>query len=387
MPVTKISVPVTSQLAVFVGSLTRVTVRTAVPAARAVTAPVAETLAFAASELSKVTLLSVASAGITPTCNSWTALTCKVKAAGATVMPSRGLAVAVTVMTQAAVFVGSLTLFTVTVAWPTMALAFTNPLASTVAMSSAEEVHITGLSVVFSGVKTAFRRNSSFTSKEAEAGLTPRAVKGTGTADTVTAQAAYLEEFDLETAVMVTVPGDFPVTTPSATEAMSLSFEVHIRDLSASAGVMTGVSVTVAFIVTEAVAGSVMLSTDTPSTVTSHLAVFVWSLTLVAVMVTVPIDFPVTVPSATVAMLLSLEFHVRDLSAAFSGVTEAVSFAVSSTFTDTAEGEIVTPSTAIGSSFFLQEEIRRRVTEETRSRAAKAISKFFIAVCLKVKCH
>src|SRR6218665_1673217 len=257
-------------------------------------------------------------------------------------------------------------------------------------MSSAGEVHVTALSVVFSGVKTAFRRNSPFTSKEAEAGLTPRAVKGTGTADTVTAQATDLEGFDLETAVMVTVPGDFPVTTPSATEAMLSSFEVHVRDLSASAGVMTGVSVTVAFTVTEAVAGSVMLSTDTPSTVTSHLAVFVWSLTLVAVAgvtVTVPIDFPVTTPSANVAMLLSLEFHVRDLSAAFSGVTEAVSFTVSSTFTDTAEGEIVTPSTATGSSFFLQEEIRSRVTEEIRSNPAKAISKFFMAMCLKVKCH
>src|SRR6218665_3831002 len=131
-------------------------------------------------------------------------------------------------------------------------------------MSSAEEVHVTALSVVFSGVKTAFRRNSPFTSKEAEAGLTPRPVKGTGTADTVTAQAADLEEFDLETAVMVTVPGDFPVTPPSATEAMWSSFEVHVRDLSASAGVMTGVSVTVAFTVTEAAAGSVMLSTETP---------------------------------------------------------------------------------------------------------------------------
>src|SRR6218665_440172 len=387
MPVTKISVPVTSQLAVFVGSLTRVTVRTAVPAARAVTTPVAETIAFATSELSKVTLLSVASAGVTFTSNCLAPPTCKGKTAGTTVRLSRGLAVAVTVMTQAAVFVGSLALFTVTVALPAAVLAFTNPLASTVATVSSEEVHVTALSVVFSGVKTAFRRNSPFTSKEAEAGLTPRAVKGTGTADTVTAQVADLEGFDLETAVIVTVPSNFPVTTPSATEAMLSLFEVHIRDLSASAGVMTGVSVTVAFTVTEAVAGSVMLSTDTPSTVTSHLAVFVWSLTLVAVTVTVPIDFPVTTPSATVAMLLSLEFHVRDLSAAFSGVTEAVSFTVSSTFTDTAEGEIVTPSTATGSSFFLQEEIRSRVTEEIRSNPAKAISKFFMPMCLKVKCH
>src|SRR6218665_3390104 len=116
MPVTKTSVTVTPQLGVFVGSLTLVTVMTAVPAARAVTAPVAETLAFAASELSKVTLLSVASAGVTFTSNCLAPPTCKGKTAGTTVRPSRGLAVAVTVMTQAAVFVGSITLFTVTVA-------------------------------------------------------------------------------------------------------------------------------------------------------------------------------------------------------------------------------------------------------------------------------
>src|SRR6218665_3946607 len=179
-------------------------------------------------------------------------------------MRSMGTAVGVTVMTQATVFVGSLALASVIVAEPAVVLAFTNPLMSTVAMFSAEEVHVTALSVVFSGVKTAFSRNSPFTSKKAEGGLTPRPVKGTGTADTVTAQEADREGFDLETAVIVTVPGDFPVTTPSATEEMLFSFEVHVRDLSASAGVMTGVSVTVAFIVTEAAAGSVMLSTEPP---------------------------------------------------------------------------------------------------------------------------
>src|SRR6218665_87597 len=259
-------------------------------------------------------------------------------------------------------------------------------------MASAEEVHVTALSVVFSGVKTAFRRNSPFTSKEAEAGLTPRAVKGTGTADTVTAQAADLEEFDLETAVIVTVPGDFPVTTPSATEAMWSSFEVHVRDLSASAGVMTGISVTVAFTVTEAAAGGALPSPRTPpppppSTVTAQTADLEGFDFEVTVTVAVPIDFPVTTPSATVAMLLSLEFHVRDLSAAFSGVTVVFSGTVAPAATQTPAGETVTPSTAIGSSFFLQEEIRRRVTEETRRSAAKAISKFFIAVCLKVKRH
>src|SRR6218665_3512724 len=303
-------------------------------------------------------------------------------------MRSMGTAVGVTVMTQATVFVGSLALASVIVAEPAVVLAFTNPFMSTVAMFSAEEVHVTALSVVFSGVKTAFNRNSPFTSKEAKAGLTPRPVKGTGTADTVTAQEADREGFDLETAVMVTVPGDFPVTTPSATVAMLLSFEVHVRDLSASAGVMTGVSVTVAFTLTQPVAGPPPHPPPPPlSTVTAQTANLEGSDFEVTVTVAVPIDFPVTVPSATAAIFSAEEVHTKDLSAAFSGVTVAVSFTVSSAFTVTAEEEIVTPSTATGSSFFLQEEIRRRVTEEIRRSPAKAISKFFMAMCLKVKRH
>src|SRR6218665_1160127 len=190
---------------------------------------------------------------------------------------------------------------------------------------------------------------------------------------TVTSQRADLSGFDLEAAVMTAVPEDFPVTVPSsATVAILASLEVHVTDLSvAFSGVTVGVSFTVRFTSTVAVVrGIVTPSTATAVTVTSQRADLSGFDLEATVMKAVPADFPVTVPSsATAAILASLEAHVTDLSAAFSGVTVGVSFTVRFTAT-VAVGGIATPSTAIGSSFFLQEAIRRR--------PMKAISKFFI---------
>src|SRR6218665_3413786 len=90
---------------------------------------------------------------------------------------------------------------------------------------------------------------------ETEEGFTPRAVKGTISDVTVTVQWADLPGFDLEATVMVTVPGDFPVTIPSAdTMARLSSLEVHVNDLSVA---FSGVTATVSCRV-------VPVATDTP---------------------------------------------------------------------------------------------------------------------------
>src|SRR6218665_3031167 len=174
---------------------------------------------------------------------------------------------------------------------------------------------------------------------ETEEGFTPRAVKGTISDVTVKGQRACLPGFELETAVTTTVPGDFPVTIPSAdTMAMPASPEVHVTDLSATfCGVTIAVSFTVRFTFTEVAGGEIAPpSTATAVTVTvqrADLSGFEWEAT---VTMAVPGDFPVTIPSAdTVARLSSLEVHVNDLSVAFSGVTATVSCRVAPVATDT----------------------------------------------------
>src|SRR6218665_840808 len=90
---------------------------------------------------------------------------------------------------------------------------------------------------------------------ETEEGFTPRAVKGTISDVTVTVQRAYLSGFDLEATMMVTVPGDLPVTIPSAdTVARLSSLEVHVNDLLVA---FSGVTATVSCRV-------VPVATDTP---------------------------------------------------------------------------------------------------------------------------
>src|SRR6218665_1740136 len=173
---------------------------------------------------------------------------------------------------------------------------------------------------------------------ETEEGFTPRPVKGTISDVTVTGQEADLEGFDLETAVTVTVPGDFPVTVPSAdTMAMRTSPEVHVTDLSATfCGITIAVSFTVRFTFTEVAGGEMVTPSATAAvTVTVQRADLSGFEREAAVMMTMPGDFPLTIPSAhTVARLSSLEAHVNDLSVAFSGVTATVSCRVAPVATD-----------------------------------------------------
>src|SRR6218665_1294282 len=174
---------------------------------------------------------------------------------------------------------------------------------------------------------------------ETEEGFTPRAVKGTISDVTVTGQRANLPGFELETAVMVTVPGNFPVTIPSAdTMAMRASPEVHVTDLSATfCGITIAVSFTVRFTFTEVSGGEIATpSTAAAVTVTVQRADLSGFDLEATMMVTVPGDLPVRIPWADpVARWRSLEVHVNDLSVAFSGVTATVSCRVVPVATDT----------------------------------------------------
>src|SRR6218665_2012428 len=151
---------------------------------------------------------------------------------------------------------------------------------------------------------------------ETEEGFTPRAVKGTISDVTVTGQRANLPGFELETAVTVTVPGDLPETF---------------------CGAPIAVSFTIRFTFTEVSGGEIATpSTAAAVTVTVQRADLSGFDLEATVMVTVPGDLPVTIPSAdTVARLSSLEVHVNDLSVAFSGVTATVSCRVAPVATDT----------------------------------------------------
>src|SRR6218665_2438626 len=277
--------------------------------------------------------------GVT-TARSWrSAPASKDNVTGSTEIPVTATDVVVTVTRHVAEIVCRFVLFTVIVAVPAMALAVTNPSEDTAATVSLEEVHVTALSEAFSGEKNATSRRVPFASMGTEEGFTPRAVKGTISDVTVTGQEADLEGFDLETAVTTTVPGDLPVTIPSAdTMAMPASPEVHVTDLSATfCGVTIAVSFTVRFTFTEVSGGEIATpSTAAAVTVTvqrADLSGFEWEAT---VMMAVPGDLPVTIPSAhNVARLSSLEVHIIDLSVEFSGVTATVSCRVAPVATDT----------------------------------------------------
>ena len=139
------------------------------PSDRAVTFPSSSTLAIAGSELSNTTDLSVVVSGVTTTLIALTSPTRISRLSP--VIPSAPLSmvippagVSVTVITQVAEM--PLAAVAVMVALPT-ATAVTLPSASTVAIASSDEVHVTDLSVAFSGNMVAISSIDSLTLREA----------------------------------------------------------------------------------------------------------------------------------------------------------------------------------------------------------------------------
>jgi hypothetical protein len=156
-------------------------------------------------------------------------------------------------------------------------------------------------------------------------------------------------DFPSLVAVIVTVPGETPVTTPTDdTVATVLLLDVHVTARSVTTvpiwSFTVAVSVVVCPVMTLAVAGvTVTLATGSAITVTVDVPLFP---SLVAVMVAVPPDAPVTTPVLeTVATAALLELHETTRSVTtvpFASLTVATSVVVSPSLTFTVAGETVT---------------------------------------------
>ena len=140
---------VTTQVALFSPALA---VMVAVPAATAVTTPFS-TVATVASEVVQVTVLSVASAGVTVAVRVTVSPSVRAAVVWLRAIPDTATTFLATVTTQVAVLSPALA---VMVAVPT-ATAVTLPEASTVATAVFEELHVTVLSAASSGVTVAVR--------------------------------------------------------------------------------------------------------------------------------------------------------------------------------------------------------------------------------------
>ena len=173
-----------------------------------------------------------------------------------------------------------------------------------------------------------------------------------GAAMTVTAQVAVFVGSDAEETVMVVVPVDTAVTTPSVTVATSVLLLDQLTDLFvASAGVTvanSGSVLPMTMVVLVMLSDMPVTATVTAGaavTVTAQVAVFVGSDAEVTVMVVVPADMAVTIPSATVATVGSLLDHETILSVAAAGMTAAVSAPVLPAISSSVVGESVIPET------------------------------------------
>ena len=137
---------------------------------------------------------------------------------------------------------------------------------------------------------------------------------------TVILQAAVLP-LDVLT-VIVAVPTAFPVTLPAEfTEATEALLEVHVNVSAVFAGKTEAINVASSPIPRFMFAALSEIEDAAALTVTLHAAVLPFSvLTIITV---VPALLAVTFPSATVATELSLEVHVKVVSAS-AGVTVAL---------------------------------------------------------------
>ena len=220
----------------------------AVPTDTALTLPVASTVAMAALEELQVTVLSVASAGVTVATRVRVSPSTKAALVRLRLIPSTGITFFSTVTSQVAVFSPALA---VMVAVPTDT-ALTLPVASTVAMAALEELQVTVLSVASAGVTVATRVRVSPSTKAALVRF--RLIPSTGITffSTVTSQVAV---FSPALAVMVAVPTATAVTLPVAsTVATAALAELQVTVLSvASAGVTVATRVRVSPSTSEAV--------------------------------------------------------------------------------------------------------------------------------------
>ena len=337
MLLTGVGITVIEQVAVLSPAFA---VMVAVPNFLAVTTPL-ETVATVASDVVQVTVLSVASLGLTVAVRVTVSPT--FREADVLLRVTLVTGVGITVIEQVAVFSPA---FAVIVAVPNF-LAVTTPL-ETVAIVASDVVQITVLSVASLGLTVALRVTVSPTFREAKVLLMVTLV--TGVATTVIEQVAVLSP---ALAVIVAVPNFLAVTTPLETVATVASDVVQVTVLSvASLGLTVALRVTVSPTFREAdVLLRVTLVTGVGMTVIVQLAVFSPAL---AVIVAVPIFLAVTTPLETVTTVASDVVQVTVLSVASSGPTVAVRVTVSPTSSDAVLLSSVIEETSVGTTVIEQ---------------------------------
>ncbi len=254
-----------------------------------------------------------------------------------------------TVTLHSAVTSGSdtdVTVITVTPgAWAVML-----PLASTVAIDSSAELHLTDGSVASEGCTITATSDVSPTLMTSSVLVSDMPVTGVRT--TVTLQMAVLSP---QVAVMMTSPREAPVTVPaSSTVAIDALAVVQVRGLmTAFAGRISGIRVMLCpTLISAEVSLRVRLSTGGRMTVTLHVAVLSPQ---VAVMVTSPTLRAVTRPvPSTVAIDSSPDDQVTVLSVASSGRISGTRVIVPPTISVATSGLIVMLSTGVGMTVTLQ---------------------------------
>ena len=194
-------------------------VMTAVPGAIALTTPLASTVATAVLELLQVTVLSVASAGVTVAVRVRLSPSTSVAEVWLRLMPLTGITFFSTVRAQVALLSPALAAMTAVPG----AMALTRPLASTVAMAVLELLHVTVLSVASAGVTVAERVRLSPSTRVAEVWL--RVIPETGITffSTVRVQVALLSP---ALAVITAVPGVRATTLPFASTVATAGADV-----------------------------------------------------------------------------------------------------------------------------------------------------------------
>jgi hypothetical protein len=223
----------------------------------------------------------------------------------------------------------------------------TTPVLETVAIAVALDAHVTTRLVTTVPLTSLTTAVSVVVPRTTTVGFAGDTVTlPTGAIITVT---DAVPDFPSLVAVIVTVPGETPVTTPTDdTVATVLLLDVHVTARSVTTvpiwSFTVAVSVVVCPVMTLAVAGvTVTLATGSAITVTVDVPLFP---SLVAVMVAVPPDAPVTTPVLeTVATAALLELHETTRSVTtvpFASLTVATSVVVSPSLTFTVAGETVT---------------------------------------------
>ncbi len=315
----------------------QVAVIVASPTLIAVTRPLASTVAIASSSDDQVTVLSVAFSG-------------RISGTKVTVPP----AVSVTasgLMVKLSTGVGRTVTLHVAVIPPHVAVMVTSPtdtpvttpFSSTVAISLSAELHVTILSVVFSGRMVAVSVTLSPTLIWALFSISRLSIS-TGLTFTV-----HVALASPHVAVTMTSPTDTPVTTPlSSTVAMAGSLELHVTVLyvvSSGFTVASKVTLSPTNISADSVL-SVTLSAGVGITFTVHVALTVPQVTVI---VASPRATPVTTPFwSIVAISLSAELHVKVLSVVYSGRTSAFRVTLSPTIISADSGLRMMLSAGVG---------------------------------------